>query len=271
MTAPAEPARPGPGCYHLCLAPGELAPYVLTSGSPERIRRLAGWFDTIRLERRNREFLTLTGDYQGVPVSALATGIGPDNTAIALIEAAGVQPRATFIRVGSCGSLQPGIRLGDLIISSRALRRDAVTPFYAGPEVEAVAHPEVTAALEAAAREAGYPCHVGLTCTTNDFYHAQGRRAPGFPGFDPDLLPRLQAQGVLNLEMEMAVYLTLARVSRYPLRAGGLTAVYADRCREIVASPEDMAAAEERACRTALAAVVRLAAAAQTRQSRAGG
>ncbi len=241
--------------YHLQTQPGDVAPFILTSGSPERIRLLAGLLDTVTLERQHREFLTITGSYRDIPVTGLATGIGPSPTVIALVEAVQCQPQATFIRLGSCGSLQPQIRVGDLVISSRALRHDGVTFYYAPPEVEALADATVTAALQEAARQLGVVYHVGLTRTAADFYHGQGRAAPGFSGFDPTLLSRLQAQGVLNQEMEMAVYFTLARVCHHPIRAGGCAVVFADRYRDEFLDASARAAAEEMICRVGLLAV----------------
>jgi uridine phosphorylase len=139
------------------------------------------------------------------------------------------------------------------------LRHEFVTQFYAPPEVQATADPDVTAALAAAARQLGAIYHQGLTCTAADFFHAQGRPAPGFSGPDPSLLSRLQAQGVLNLEMEMAVYFTLAQVCDYPMRAGGCAMVFADRYRDTFISPADMAGAEDLLCRVGLLAVEKLA------------
>lgn len=259
MTLPGSANEPL--AYHLQTRPGDLARFILTSGSPERIRRLAGLLDAVTLERQHREFLTITGMYKDIPVSGLATGIGAPPTVIAIVEAVQCQPQATFIRLGSCGSLQPQIQVGDLVISSKALRHDGVTQFYAPPELEATADPEVTAALQAAARQLGVVSHTGLTRTAADFYHAQGRPAPGFSGFDSSLLSRLQAQGVLNQEMEMAVYLTLARVCQHPIRAGGCAVVFADRYRDVFIDPAAMAVAEDLLCRVGLLAVELLAAA----------
>jgi uridine phosphorylase len=73
------------------------------------------------------------------------------------------------------------------------------------------------------------PYHLGTTCTTSDFYAGQGRRVPGFPTAEPDKVARLQQAGVLNLEMEMSVYLALAQVSSYHLRAGGMCTVFTNR------------------------------------------
>jgi uridine phosphorylase len=216
-------------CYHLDCGPGDVAPYVLTCGDPGRARRLARRLDWVRVRRRCREFLTVTGEYRAIPVSIMATGIGPDNTAIAVVEAAQCASPLTFIRLGSCGALQPHIAVGDLIISEQALRDEHTSHAYAPDSGPAPAHPEVLNSLIQAAEELQTPYHLGTTCTTSDFYAGQGRRAPGFPTAEPDKVERLRLAGVLNLEMEMSVYFALAQASSYPLRAGGLCAVFTNR------------------------------------------
>ncbi len=215
--------------YHINCGPGDLAPYILTCGDPARARKIARLFDRVEIARRSREFATYTGTYRGEPVSALATGIGVDNTTIAVIEAAQCVSPATFLRLGSCGALQPEIGPGDLVITARALRDEKTSHYYAPPGWQAEAHPAVLQALLQAAQELGAPYHVGLTCTTADFYGGQGRQAPGFPILDPDKVARLREAGVLNLEMEMSAYLTLAGISTYRLRAGGVCVVFINR------------------------------------------
>jgi uridine phosphorylase len=215
--------------YHINCGPGDLAPYVLTCGDPGRARRLARLLDRVQIRRQYREFLTFTGEYRGIPVSIMATGIGPDNTAIAVVEASQCAPALTFIRLGSCGALQPHIQVGDLIITQQALRDEHTSHYYAPDQGPVPAHPAVLKALTQAAEELQVPHHLGTTCTTSDFYAGQGRRVPGFPTAEPDKVARLQQAGVLNLEMEMSVYLALVQASSYNLRAGGVCAVFANR------------------------------------------
>jgi uridine phosphorylase len=215
--------------YHLDCGPGDLAPYVLTCGDPGRARRLARLLDRLTVRRRYREFLTFTGEYHHIPVSVMATGIGPDNTAIAMVEAAQCASPLTFIRLGSCGALQPHIQVGDLIITAEALRDEHTSRYYAPNTGPVPAHPDVLQSLMQAAAELPALHHVGTTCTTSDFYAGQGRQVPGFPTVEPDKVERLHRAGVLNLEMEMSVYLALAQVSSYPLRAGGVCAVFTNR------------------------------------------
>jgi len=215
--------------YHLDCAPGDLAPYILTCGDPFRAQRIARRLSRVDMRRKNREFLTYTGIYQHIPVSVIATGIGAPASAIAVVEAANCVAPVTFIRLGTCGALQADIEVGDLIITESARREENTTQAYAPADFVPHAAPEIVAALIEAARNLKAPYHVGLTCTTADFFAGQGRVAPGFPRQDPHKVARLSQAGVLNLEMEMSAYLTLAAVSTYRIRAGGVCLVLNNR------------------------------------------
>jgi len=215
--------------YHLDCAPGELAPYILTCGDPFRARMITRMLTRVDMRRQNREFLTYTGSYRHIPVSVMATGIGAPASAIAIIEAANCVAPVTFIRLGTCGALQADIEVGDLVITESAWRDEHTTHYYAPADFVPHAAPEIVAALSEAAQDLKAPYHVGLTCTTGDFYAGQGRTAPGFPTLDPDKIARLSQAGVLNLEMEMSAYLTLAAVSTYQIRAGGVCLVLNNR------------------------------------------
>jgi uridine phosphorylase len=215
--------------YHLDCAPGELAPYILTCGDPDRARRIARRFTRVDMRRQNREFLTYTGIYQDISVSVMATGIGAPASAIAIVEAANCVAPVTFIRLGTCGALQVEIEVGDLVITESAWRDENTSQAYAPADFVPQASPDIVAALREAAEGLKVRHHLGPTCTTADFYAGQGRVAPGFPLIDPHKLARLSQAGVLNLEMEMSVYLTLAAVSTYRIRAGGACLVLNNR------------------------------------------
>ena len=60
--------------YHIGLGRGDLAEYILLPGDPDRTARIATRLDSIELERRNREFATVTGSYRGQPVSVVEPG-----------------------------------------------------------------------------------------------------------------------------------------------------------------------------------------------------
>ena len=219
--------RAGERQYHIELGPGELAEYILLPGDPDRSARIASRFDSIELERRNREFASVTGTYRGQRVSVVSTGIGTDNVEIVMAEILAIAERPTCIRVGSSGALQPEMRLGDLAITTGGVRLEATTSFYVHDAYPAVAHYEAVAALIEAAERLGHRYHVGITATAPGFFGAQGRPIPQLPIRYPDLAEDMTRQRVMNFEMEASALLVLASLAR--CRAGVVCAVYANR------------------------------------------
>jgi uridine phosphorylase len=213
--------------YHIGLGPGELAELILLPGDPDRPARIASRFDTIEREHRHREFASVTGTYRGERVSVVSTGIGTDNVEIVVAEILAITKRPTFIRVGSCGALQPEIGLGELIVTSGAVRLEATTSFFVHDGYPAVADYEAVLALVEAADRLGHRVHVGLTATAPGFFGAQGRPIPQLPIRYPDLAEEMARQRVLNFEMEASALLVLAGLAG--CRAGVVCAVYAQR------------------------------------------
>jgi uridine phosphorylase len=213
--------------YHIGLGPGELAEYILLPGDPDRTARIGARLDTVELEHRHREFATVTGTYRGQRVSVVSTGIGTDNVEITVAEILAITERPTFIRVGSCGGLQPEMALGDLVITTGAVRLEATTSFFVHDGYPAVADYEAVVALLEAANRLGHRTHVGLTATAPGFFGAQGRPIPQLPIRYPDLAEDMARQRVMNFEMEASALLVLAGLAR--CRAGVVCAVYAQR------------------------------------------
>ena len=213
--------------YHIGLGPGELAEYILLPGDPDRTARIASRFESIELEHRHREFASVTGRYRGRRLSVVSTGIGTDNVEIVVAEILAITERPTFIRVGSCGALQPEMSLGDLAITSGAVRLESTTSFFVHDGYPAVADYEAVVALIEAAERLGHRYHVGVTATAPGFFGAQGRPIPQLPIRYPDLAEEMARQRVMNFEMEASALLVLASLAR--CRAGVVCAVYANR------------------------------------------
>ena len=129
--------------YHLCIKKSDLAENIFIVGDPARAIRVSQEFDWIDCEISNREYLTLTGSYHGIPVSVIGTGIGTDNVEIALVEAyiahefdlksAEKQQNCnplTIIRLGTSGGVQSDVTPGSLAISSYALGLDSTGIYY---------------------------------------------------------------------------------------------------------------------------------------------
>lgn len=249
---------PGERQYHIGLGPGDLAEYILLPGDPDRTSKIAARFDSIELEHRHREFASATGMYRDQRVSVVSTGIGTDNVEIAVAEILAITKRPTFIRVGSCGGLQPEIGLGDLVITTGAVRLESTTSFFVHDGFPAVADYEAVNALVEASERLGHPYHVGITATAPGFFGAQGRPIPQLPIRYPDLAQDMARQRVMNFEMEASALLVLASLAR--CRAGVVCAVYADRTTGEFVEGEAKEAAEAACVETGLESLLVLAA-----------
>ena len=214
--------------YHIGVGEGDVANAVLLPGDPDRLPKITQFWDDPEEKGRHREYRTVTGTYEGTPISVTSTGIGSPSAAIAVEELSRVGAD-TFIRVGSCGAIQPGMDVGDLVITSGAVRQEGTSDEYVREDYPAVASHEVVSALVAAAERLGHDYHVGLTMSADSFYAGQGRE--GFGGFEAarsdELVEELQNANVKNIEMEASAILTLANI--YGLRAGAICSVYANR------------------------------------------
>jgi uridine phosphorylase len=245
----AEEPRVGEAFYHIRIKPGEVSRYVLLPGDPERVPLIAELWDEAWEVSYHREFRLWNGRIGGRLISACSTGIGSASASIAVEELARAGAD-TFIRVGSTGAIQPHIKLGDLVISSAAVRLEGASMDYAPPEYPAAASYEVLLALIEAAESLNVPYHVGITATTDSFYLGQGRR--GFRGYSwsrfENLLENLRRMGVLNFDMETSAIYTITSI--YGLRAGSVCAVFANRVRD-----EFGIAGERDAARAAVEAV----------------
>lgn len=243
--------------YHIGLGPGELADYILLPGDQDRVDIVASHFDSVELRHRHREFATATGTYRGMRVSCVSTGIGTDNVEIVLSEILAITDHPTLIRIGSSGALQPGIEIGDLIISTGSMRLETTTSWFVGDGYPAVAHYEAVLALEEAAARLGHRHHMGLTATAPGFYGAQGRPIPHLPIRYPDLADEIARQGILNFEMEASALLVLAGLGG--CRAGVVCAVYANRRTGQFAEGDVRTRAEAAVVETGLESLVVLA------------
>ena len=214
--------------YHLGVSAADVADSVLLPGDPDRVAKITDHWDEASQRARHREYRTVTGRTDGTPISVTSTGIGSPSAAIAVEELARVGSD-TFLRVGSCGAIQPELDVGDLVITTGAVRQEGTSDEYVREDYPAAADPAVVTALVTAAERLGYDYHTGITMSADSFYPGQAR--PAFGGFEArgadEMLDELRAAGVANIEMEASAILTLANL--FDCRAGAVCTVYANR------------------------------------------
>lgn len=213
--------------YHIGLAPGEVAPFILLCGDPARVKKAASFMDETGKEVCHREYVTITGKYKGIPVSVMSTGMGPDNTEIALVELSQVVENPTFIRIGTSGALKDNIKIGDFVISSGGVRLENTSTYFVCEGYPAVAHHEVVLALLESASKLKLNTYVGLTATAPGFYGGQGRTTPFFKPRYPNITVELETMNVSNFEMESSTLFAMSTLAGF--RAGTVCAIIAER------------------------------------------
>ncbi|MDR0993173.1 MAG: uridine phosphorylase [Verrucomicrobiota bacterium] len=155
--------------YHVHLKRGDVGRYVILPGDPGRVPVIASFFDQAKEVAYNREYRTYTGTVDGIKVSCCSTGIGCPSTAIAVEEL--IKCGAdTFIRIGTCGALQREVKLGDLCITTAAVREEGTTRQYVPLSYPAVADLDVTLALRQAAANLKYRAHAGIGHCKDAFF-----------------------------------------------------------------------------------------------------
>jgi len=236
--------------YHINLAPGDVAPYIIIVGDQNRATKASKFLSDIRVESKNREFYSYTGTYKDTPITVMSTGIGTDNIEIVLLELLQIVDNPTIIRVGSCGGLQKRLALGDLVISSGAVRLENTSLFFVDEGYPAVANHEVVLALAEACKQLNFNSHIGLTASASGFYGAQGRNIPGFPLKHPKLQEKLSERNVLNFEMESSTLFTLG--SLRGIRTGTICTVYANRFTNKFITTENKKEAEQNCIKSGL-------------------
>ena len=130
--------------YHLNLFPGDVAETIMLVGDPGRVKTIASFFDTIELEKQNREINTVTGTYKGKRLTVISTGMGTDNIEIVVNELDALfnvdlktryyKEKLTslnLIRIGTSGALQSDIPvIESFIVSEYGLGLDGLAYFY---------------------------------------------------------------------------------------------------------------------------------------------
>lgn len=214
--------------YHIRLDRRDVGRVALLPGDPARVQRIAERLERPKPLSSNREFAAYGGMIGRERVVVVSTGIGSPSTAIAVEELARLGARV-MIRVGTCGSIVPKVKVGSVIIADAAVRMDGTSLQYVPQGYPAAATPGVVLALKAAAASMSLRASVGIAASTDSFYSGQGRRSFGgyFPSDKAHLLEDLRAANVLCFEMEAATLFTLGRV--FGLETGAVLAVVGNR------------------------------------------
>ncbi|MEM6807741.1 MAG: purine-nucleoside phosphorylase [Pseudomonadota bacterium] len=180
---------------HMNAAPGDFAPSVLMPGDPLRAQYIAEtYLDAPRKVTDVRNMFGFTGTYEGVPVSIMAHGMGIPSVSIYVHELVTEYGVGRIIRVGSCGTVNPRVRLRDVIIGAGASTDSAVNRMrFGGYDYAAIADYRLLRTAADVAQSRGVRYHVGNLFSADLFYTP-----------DPEMFDTMAKYDVLGVEMEAA-------------------------------------------------------------------
>jgi len=173
----------------------EIAETILLPGDPLRARFIAETFLTNpRCFNEVRGMYGFTGTHNGTTISVMGTGMGIPSIALYSWELIHVFEVKNLIRVGSCGTIQQGIDLYDVIIAQGASTDSSyITQFGVPGTYAPLSSYRLLEKAKRIADDHGQRTHVGNVLSSDIFYNA-----------DPDALGKWATMGILAVEMESA-------------------------------------------------------------------
>lgn len=218
--------------YHIGISRKDIsfAQTAILPGDPGRVAFLAKMLDkNATAIAVSREYTSYLVEVKNQKILIISTGMGCPSVAIGIEELAMLGVKK-FIRVGTTGTIQEKVQLGDIIINNGAVRLEGTSSHYAPLEFPAVADLELTHKLKQAAQKFSIRYFVGIGISSDTFWPGQ-ERLDGYSGY---VLPKLQGSlrqwqklGVLNYEMEASSLFTICSV--FGLQAACLCCAIAKR------------------------------------------
>ena len=188
---------------HLRVGEGDVEEVVIITGNPDRVPKLAAKLRDPEERARYRGLVTYHAyTPKGNPVTIAGTGMGVASTHICIEELANLDAKV-FLRLGSCGGIDPSVVTGDVVVPTGCVRDERASLNYAPIEYPAVASPHWFSALynEIGKLLPSDRVYSGI-CLTTDIYYTN-------PIYDKlDLWTRAKVKCV---EMESSLVFTFAQ------------------------------------------------------------
>jgi purine-nucleoside phosphorylase len=180
---------------HMNAAPGDFAETVLMPGDPLRAQYIADtYIDGARRVTDVRNMWGFTGEFQGMPVSVMAHGMGIPSVSIYVTELITEYNVKRVIRVGSCGTTHPDVQLRDVLIAMGASTDSGVNRMrFGGYDYAPLASFNLVQNAVSVAEKNQVRYHVGNIFSADLFYTP-----------DPDMFDTMAKYDVLGVEMEAA-------------------------------------------------------------------
>lgn len=188
---------------HNTATKGQIAETILLPGDPLRAKFIAdNYLKDVKKFNSIRNMFGYTGTYNGKEVSVMGTGMGLPSMGIYSYELIYFYGVKNLIRVGSCGSYNPNVKIHDIILCQGSCTDSNYAYQYDLPGTySAIASFSLLEKAKKVADDKEYPVHVGNILSSDVFYDN-----------NPDIWKKWAKMGVLGVEMESyALYCNAAK------------------------------------------------------------
>lgn len=193
------------------LRPQDVGKYAIVPGPRDRLDVLLKKFDNPVKNFTFMEYSMYTGTVEGTKITAVNGGRFSTDTSITTEVMCNAQIQ-NIIRVGTAGSLDENIKVGDIFVVDEVIRGDGVTPYYVDKDFKTVADKKIADTLYEAGKEMGVNIHRGKAWTTDALLRETR-----------EIVEAKRKEGALAVDMVSATLLTIAQI--YNIKAGSILAV----------------------------------------------
>jgi len=193
------------------LRPQDVGKYAIVPGPKDRLEVLLKKLDNPVKNFTFMEYSMYTGSLDGIRITAINGGRFSTDTSITTEVMCNAKIE-NIIRVGTAGSLDENIKVGDLFVVDEVIRGDGVTPYYVGKDFKTVADKKIADTLYEIGKSMGLNIHRGKAWTTDALLRETR-----------DIVESKRKEGARAVDMVSSTLLTIAQT--YNIKAGSILAV----------------------------------------------
>ena len=193
------------------LRPQDVGKYAIVPGPKDRLEVLLKKIENPVKNFSFMEYTMYTGSFQGIKITGINGGRFSTDTSITteVMCNAGIQ---NIIRIGTCGSLDENIKIGDLFVVDKVIRGDGVTPYYVDKNFQTQADKKIADTLYETAKGMGLNVHRGTAWTTDALLRETR-----------EIVEAKRKEGAMAVDMVSSTLLTICQT--YNIKAGSILAV----------------------------------------------